>query len=203
MTEDQESRQKILDAAFAEFADKGFRGATIKSIAQRAELQSPSLIYWYFATKEALFQAAIQSHSPFAEVVLDPAPLLDTPPDVVLTQLAQSYLYYMSQPNIQNLMRLLLSELGKRPQLAELVSQGLMEPVLDFLQTYLTHQIEMGRLRPHDVRFSARALIGLMAPQVFGLLFFPGLRLDGVPNDTYVQTMFDIFLTGLRPSAEG
>jgi AcrR family transcriptional regulator len=69
MTEEQESRQKILDAAFA---DKGFRGATIKSIAHRAGLQSPSLIYWYFPTKEYLFQAIVESRSPFTEAVLDP-----------------------------------------------------------------------------------------------------------------------------------
>ena len=48
-------RGQILDAAFEEFAAKGFKGATIKSIAQAAELQSPALIYWYFPNKEALF----------------------------------------------------------------------------------------------------------------------------------------------------
>jgi TetR/AcrR family transcriptional regulator len=203
MTEEQESRQKILDAAFAEFADKGFRGATIKSIAQRAGLQSPSLIYWYFPTKENLFQATVESRSPFNEAILNPAPFLDRSPDEVLAQLAQNYLNFMSQPDIQKLVRLFLSEVGKRPQLANLVSEGIMEPALDFLQTYLSHQIESGRLQPHDVRFSARAFMGLLVPQVFGMLFFPQLRIEDLAIETYVQNMIEIILTGLQPQAEG
>jgi TetR/AcrR family transcriptional regulator len=201
MTEEQESRQKILDAAFAEFADKGFRGATIKSIAQRADLQSPSLIYWYFPTKEALFQATVESRSPFTEAILDPSPVLDRPPDEVLPQLALNYLNFMSQPHIQKLVRLFLSEVGKRPQLADLVGQGLIEPALDFLKTYLSHQIELGRLRPHDVRSSARAFMGMLLPQVFAMIFFPRLNADGLTNEIHVQNMIEIYLTGLQ--AEG
>lgn len=202
MTEEQESRQKILDAAFAEFAEKGFRGATIKSIAQRAELQSPSLIYWYFPTKEALFQATIESISPFKEVILDPAPLLERPPDEVLTLLGTNYLHFMSQPDMQRLIRLFLSEFGKRPQLANLVSDGVLGPAMNFLQTYLTHQVEVGKLRPHDVRFSARAFMGLIIPQVFSMLFFPSLRMEDFTNEAYVQTMFEFILTGLQPETE-
>jgi AcrR family transcriptional regulator len=203
MTEEQESRQKILDAAFAEFADKGFRGATIKSIAQRADLQSPSLIYWYFPTKEDLFQATVESRSPFTEVILDPTPLLDRPPEEVLPRLAQNYLDFMSQPDIQKLVRLFLSEAGKRPQLANLISEGLMIPALDLLQTYLSHQIEAGKLQAHDVRFSARAFMGLLIPQVFSMILFPRLRIEDVTNETYVENMFDIILTGLQPQTEG
>ncbi|MCB9422784.1 MAG: TetR/AcrR family transcriptional regulator [Ardenticatenaceae bacterium] len=201
MTEEQESRQKILDAAFAEFADKGFRGATIKSIAQRAELQSPSLIYWYFPTKEDLFQATVESRSPFTAAILDPAPLLDRPPDEVLPQLAQGYLHFMSQPDIQKLVRLFFSEMGKRPQLADLVSQSLIEPALDFLKTYLSHQVQKGRMRSHDVRSSARAFMGMLLPQVFTLVIFPRLGADGLTNEIHVQNMIEIYLTGLQ--AEG
>ncbi len=201
MTEEQESRQKILDAAFAEFADKGFRGATIKSIAQRAGLQSPSLIYWYFPTKEDLFQAIVESRSPFTEAVLDPTPFLGRPPDEVLTQLAQSYLHFMSQPDIQKLIRLFLSEMGKRPQLAELVSQGFIEPTLDFLKTYLSHQVETGRLRSHDVRSSARAFMGMLLPQVFTMILFPRLNADELTNEIHIQNIIDIFLAGLQTRA--
>ena len=48
MTEELDRRAQILDAAFEEFSEKGFKGATIKSIARAAGLQSPALIYWRF-----------------------------------------------------------------------------------------------------------------------------------------------------------
>jgi AcrR family transcriptional regulator len=203
MTEEQESRRRILDAAFAEFADKGFRGATIKSIAQRAGLQSPSLIYWYFPTKEALFQATIELRSPFTEAIFDPSPFLDRPPNEFLPQLAQSYLELMSQADVQKMARLFFSETGKRPQLADLVSQGIIEPALDFLKAYLEHQVNMGRLRPHDVRSSARAFMGMLLPQTLGMVLFPHLRADGLANETHVQNVIDIFLTGLQAETEG
>jgi AcrR family transcriptional regulator len=202
MTEEQESRQKILDAAFAEFADKGFRGATIKSIGLKAGLQSPSLIYWYFPTKEALFQATIESRSPFTEPILDPAPFLERPPAEVLTALAENYLRFMSRGEIQKLVRLFLSEVGKRPKLADLVSEGIMEPALEFLETYLAHQVELGRLRPHDVRSSARAFMGMLVPQVFGMLLFPRLLANGPTHETHVHNIIQILLTGLEAKAE-
>ena len=46
MVEEVDRRGQILDAAFEEFSEKGFKGATIKSIARAAGLQSPALIYW-------------------------------------------------------------------------------------------------------------------------------------------------------------
>jgi AcrR family transcriptional regulator len=203
MTEEQESRQRILDAAFSEFADKGFRGATIKSIGQKAGLQSPSLIYWYFPTKEALFQATVESRSPFMDVILDPAPLLDRPPEEVFPQLARRYLDFMSRTDIQKLVLLFLSEVGKRPQLAELVGQGIIEPALDFLKVYLSHQVETGRLRSHDVRSSARAFMGMLLPQVFGTILFPSLGADGLTNEMHVRNSIEMLLDGLNTRSEG
>lgn len=77
---ERDRRRQILDAAFEEFAEHGFRGATIKRIAQRARLRSQALIYWYFPAKEALFEAVLGQQLPPVQMVLDPAPLLDRPP---------------------------------------------------------------------------------------------------------------------------
>jgi AcrR family transcriptional regulator len=53
-----EVRSRILDAARAEFAERSFLGATMATIAARAELGTASL-YRYYASKESLFDAAI------------------------------------------------------------------------------------------------------------------------------------------------
>jgi TetR/AcrR family transcriptional regulator len=54
MSEASESRDAILDAAEARFADQGFAPTTIKQIAGDAGVNS-ALIYYYFADKEALY----------------------------------------------------------------------------------------------------------------------------------------------------
>ncbi len=73
--------------------------------------------------------------------------------------------------------------------------------ILDFLKTYLAHQVELGRLRPHDVRASARAFVGMLLPQLGGKLLLPALQADGLTDEEHIQTIVAIFLRGLRPDA--
>ncbi len=199
MNEETERRQQILDAAFAEFAAKGFRGATIKSIAQAAGLQSPSLIYWYFPTKEDLFQEMLQSRLHFFQIVTEAHGRLEDPPEVVLPQIATAYMSIISQPQTRAMAQLIFSEVVTRPEIADMFANRFMRHFLDFLKDYFSHQIALGRLRPHDTRASARAFIGMMLPQMLSYLLFPPLQFDGLNNETHVATAVDIFLTGLRP----
>jgi TetR/AcrR family transcriptional regulator len=199
-SEGADRRRQILDAAFDEFAEHGFRGATIKRIAQRARLKSQALIYWYFPAKEALFEAVLGQQLPIMQMVLDPASLLDKPPEEVLPRLARAYLTTADRPGAPRLVRLIAPELIRRPEVADTVGGVLITKVLDFIKSYLTHQVELGRLRPHDVRASARAFIGMLLPQLGGKLFLPALRTDGPTDEEYIAALVDIFLRGLQPT---
>ncbi|MEM9342344.1 MAG: TetR family transcriptional regulator C-terminal domain-containing protein [Pseudomonadota bacterium] len=53
-------REEILEAALEEFAQHGFRGASINKIAARAEMSTPRLLY-HFKDKEALYRALLKS----------------------------------------------------------------------------------------------------------------------------------------------
>lgn len=63
-----DTRSAILAAAREAFADRGFDGASIRSIAARAKVD-PALVHHYFGTKEKLFLETLQ-------VPIDPAELL-------------------------------------------------------------------------------------------------------------------------------
>jgi AcrR family transcriptional regulator len=54
------TRAKIMEAARDEFAARGFAGARIESIARRAGF-AKQLLYHYFSSKEALFEATLES----------------------------------------------------------------------------------------------------------------------------------------------
>lgn len=60
-----ETREQILTAARAQFADLGYDGATIRGIAAQAEV-NPALVHHFFGTKEQVFVAAMR-------LPLDPA----------------------------------------------------------------------------------------------------------------------------------
>jgi AcrR family transcriptional regulator len=65
-----DTREAILTAARAAFAERGFDAASIRAIATAAGVD-PALVHHYFGTKEELFRATI-------EVPIDPAQLLPT-----------------------------------------------------------------------------------------------------------------------------
>src|SRR5215216_415022 len=199
MAEESERRHQILEAATEEFAAKGFLGATIKDIAQRAKLRSQALIYWYFPTKDALFEAVLDTHLPIFQLVLDPASWRERPPEEVLPLLARSFLAGADKPAAQRVLRLVAPEVIRRPEVADLIATHVIGRVLNFLKTYLGHQIELGRLRPHDVRSSARAFMGMLLPQLAGKLVFPALRVDELTDEDHIDTIVAIFLHGLRP----
>src|SRR6195256_5120022 len=54
-----ETRASILNAAIAEFAERGFEAASIRAIADRLGLQHP-LITYHYRTKDILWRAAAE-----------------------------------------------------------------------------------------------------------------------------------------------
>jgi TetR/AcrR family transcriptional regulator len=197
LAEEPDRRAQILDAAFEEFSEKGFKGATIKSIARAAGLQSPALIYWYFPDKEALFREVLGAKVPVVRAVAEPDGLMDLPPEEMLPRLGRAY-FAFERIDVRTL-KLVIGEAVRRPEVAETFVRSGPARVLDFLKVYMERQIELGRLRPHDARSSARAFIGMLIPQLAGKLFFPTLVEDGLSDEEHLETAVDIFLRGLRP----
>jgi len=63
-----DTRAQLLDAARAEFAEKGYDGATVRAIADRAGVDAAMVNHW-FGGKEALFTATLN-------IPVDPAALI-------------------------------------------------------------------------------------------------------------------------------
>src|SRR2546428_2461815 len=55
----QRTQERILQAAFKEFAGKGFAGARVDGIARRAGINK-RMLYHYFGDKEALFREVLR-----------------------------------------------------------------------------------------------------------------------------------------------
>src|SRR5581483_3183878 len=54
----EERREEILDAALAEFAEQGYRGASTEDVARRAGISQP-YVFRLFGTKKELFRAVV------------------------------------------------------------------------------------------------------------------------------------------------
>jgi TetR/AcrR family transcriptional regulator len=79
----ERSRQALLDAALDEFAERGYAGARVADIAQRAGVNK-QLINYYFGSKEGLYLAVQQAWLDREESF--------APPDLPLTELVVRYL---------------------------------------------------------------------------------------------------------------
>ncbi|MES4901054.1 MULTISPECIES: TetR family transcriptional regulator [unclassified Streptomyces] len=72
----ERSRRLLLDAAMDEFAEKGFAGARVQDIADRAGLNK-QLISYYFGGKEGLYRELHAQWLRREETIADPALPLD------------------------------------------------------------------------------------------------------------------------------
>lgn len=69
------TRARLLDAARRRFAEHGYSGTSVRSVAADAGVD-PALIFRYFGSKDGLFVAATASE--------DPAELLGLPPEAMV-----------------------------------------------------------------------------------------------------------------------
>ena len=90
-------RAEVLAAARTSFAEKGFRGTTIRAVAASAGVD-PALVHHYFGTKDDLFVAAL-------EMPVDPravlAPVVAAGPDGAGERLLRTFLSVWDDPDIQ------------------------------------------------------------------------------------------------------
>jgi TetR/AcrR family transcriptional regulator len=191
-------RAQIVDAALHVMAERGFNGASIKRIAHRAGLKSPALIYWYFRDKQALFEAVLERMSPFLDAVAQAEARLDDPPEQVLPLFVTAFLRGVQQSDTGRLIRLLLSEVARHPAVADVFAERGPLVVLGFLERYLTRQLELGTVRPHDPASAARAFMGMLLVYALGREVFAPIGAAFPPAETYGHEVTSIFLHGLR-----
>ncbi len=92
-----DTRAEVLTAARTSFAERGFRGTTIRAVAASAGVD-PALVHHYFGTKDDLFVAAL-------EIPVDPrevlAPVVAAGPDGAGERLLRTFLGVWDDPEVQ------------------------------------------------------------------------------------------------------
>lgn len=83
-TKSARTHARLLDAAAAVLAEKGFAGTRLTDIAERAQIQAPA-IYYYYPSREHLIEAVVRSGAAsmraYLERTLDGLPAAATPTD--------------------------------------------------------------------------------------------------------------------------
>ena len=146
-----ETRARILEAALREFAAHGLAGARTERIAEAAGVNK-ALIYYYFAGKEQLYVAAVET---IAGRMLDSTLAVfarhATPGERMLRMALNHFDRIWTQPEFQSLMqqemmRVRMGEQGVLP----IIAKKAFEPMLIMYQSMAREGIESGELIEAD-----------------------------------------------------
>ncbi|MER5201983.1 TetR family transcriptional regulator [Streptomyces sp. NPDC002825] len=88
------ARERILEAARAQFAERGYDKASVRGIAKAAGVD-PALVHHYFGTKDEVFAAAIEVS--FEPALVVPA-ILGGPRDAIGERLARFFIGVWENP---------------------------------------------------------------------------------------------------------
>jgi AcrR family transcriptional regulator len=195
--ENADRRQQILEAALKVFSTKGFHKATNKDIAQAAGGISPGLIYWYFKDKEDLFLSIIRERAAIFQLADHPERLMELPPREGLALIGRTYLSVFKVPGNVAIVRILVAEAIRFPQIAEMFYKQAASRFLGLLSQYLQHQVDLGRLRPHETAIAARSFLGMFVINVVAREIMRDPLVLGISDEQLVATVLGIFLGGL------
>ena len=149
-----QKRQQIIRGAEAVFTECGYEGASMSRIALQAAV-SKGTLYNYFIGKSELFAAFVSQR---AQVML--AEMFEPtaePDDIAATlqQIARRMVGITLSPSSLVLYRIVVSEAGKFPDLAQIYWDSGPQRALGHMAVWLVEQMRAGRLRHADPEIAA------------------------------------------------
>lgn len=151
-TGDSGTRDAILDAALALFAEHGYDGASVRAIASRAGVD-PALIRHFFGDKEGLFTVALADRTAVYQRF---ATSLEGPPETLGRRVADTALRLWAEPESQPLLLALVRSSTTSPHAAEML-RGILGARLAAVESSI-HAVQRQRF-------------SLAASHLFGLAF--------------------------------
>jgi len=187
-------REQILAAAFEEFAAHGYAATRLDDVAKRAGI-AKGTIYLYFQDKERLFRAVVRSLiqkrlDAFAGTYHGPAQ------ELLREMLSRMYTLVVRNERARGIVRLLVAESGKFPQLSDIYHQEIIGPGLKAVRQLLKRGMASGEFRKSKALEFPQILVapGVLAI-VWTLISGDRHRLD---LDAYMKAHLDFVLGSLQ-----
>jgi AcrR family transcriptional regulator len=198
-----ERQQALIEAAFEEFVQKGYDGARLKDIAERAGA-AQGLLNFYFESKEKLFQAVVEQYlAPRLLSGVDQS-LKDSSgsaEDLLKAALQSIYSHLVGDRRGREILRLIIAEGPRFPELGQAYFQQMMTDNVRIIRDVIQLGVDRGEFRPQAAERHAR----LVHAPAAGALLWAMIFGDNNPLDVeaWMAAHLDLVLTGIRaPAAE-
>ena len=193
------SRERILEVARSEFADRGFAGARLQAIAGRAGLRHPTLLY-YFSSKEGLYRAVIeQAVGDWAE---ETRLAIENPLrgfEQVAALVEAGFRFFEDHQDFVRIVRREALEGGGR--LEDAIAEFLL-PFLERSVAFLERETAAGRLRPHDPLELMQVVYGSVLTYFSDAPFRLKLTGEDPLGEVALRRQCDALVALLRPALD-
>ena len=191
-----ERPQEILEAAFVEFSRNGYATTTLDRVAERAGV-TKGTIYVYFENKEHLFISMVRE---VTKAALDTVhEMLEThegtTADLLRAQFSFIYQHIVEDRRRREVLRMLIAEAPRFPELADRYHQEILRPCLDMLRQAIQRGMDRGEFRNSAIIDLPQIVIAPIALVDLWMMMFD----DRQPLDmkAYFNAHLDLVLNGL------
>jgi AcrR family transcriptional regulator len=187
-------REQIATAARKLFLDLGYAGTSMDAVSAEAGVSKQTL-YTYFPAKVDLLKEILDAE--LSQIELDgvlPQPQNLTELRRLLLQFAQRLTRSLLHPDSVALIRLVLGEAFRIPELRNTVRQALPLRALHTIAAIVGHADEVGLVDAPDTDLAARMLLGTIMTYV-ALDGFLNIEAVVPPSDATLERLVDYFLT--------
>jgi AcrR family transcriptional regulator len=191
-----ERPQEILEAAFVEFSRNGYAMTTLDQIAEGAGV-TKGTIYVYFENKEHLFISMVRE---VTKATLDTVhEMLEThegsTADLLRAQFSFIYQHIVEDRRRREVLRMLIAEAPRFPELADRYHQEILRPCLDMLKQAIQRGMDRGEFRHSAIIDLPQIVIAPIALVDLWMMMFD----DRQPLDmkAYFNAHLDLVLNGL------
>lgn len=158
MKKDKNTEARILNAAKDVFIEKGFSGARMQEIADKAEINK-SMLHYYFRTKEKLlyniFEMVLNDFFPIiSDIVSSNAKLEDK-----IRQICKSYISILQKNPYMPLF--IISEISRNPEKLKCFVQDNLRERFELIKEVFFKQIKEEKLRQIDATHIIMNIISL------------------------------------------
>lgn len=187
---------EITEAAMQAFAENGFAATKVEDVARRAGV-SKGLLYLYFRTKEDLFKAVVRSFiSPKIDALAETVANTELSAEEFLRGPFLLFAQSVPKSPARVLVRLLVSEGPKHPDLVEWYWENVVSKGLTAMRSIIKKGVDRGEFRDSALNDFPHIFA---APIVFSMLWkILFEQHDSLDTDRFIEAHLEFVLNTIR-----
>lgn len=196
------SESKVIAAAIDEFAEKGYAGARVDSIAERAKINK-AMIYYHFKSKEILYERILKDITDDIFRQVQEAAVTEGDPVEVFYSIIKRYISMLNSFD-RKVFQIMLREIASgADHFRKIAIPNLAVPIISLIQPLMMSAIEKKRMRDVNPYYTFLQVIG-------GIIFFNIIRIPMEGSvlektvfgegylDGYTENLFKILRSGIE-----